>query len=153
MHSTPSTNDGGAGAAVPRAAAISFHDIGFVDTQATLVPAEQRDRGSSSRSAGLNASQAISILSELDSRPGHAVYCRSIASMPDTENGEAEAGPGLVVRCAPRPASASTEDLGAEGHLVIRELQLPSKKKRRIDGEWWNGFRDRADERGRLLFA
>jgi hypothetical protein len=138
---------------VPRAAPISFHDLGLVDTQAALALADQSDRSSSSKSAGLSASQAISILSEPDSRPGHAVYCRSIASMPDTENGEAEAGPGLLVKCAPRPLSAFTKNTGAEGYVVIREVQQPSKKKRQVDGEWWNGFRDRADERGRLLFA
>lgn len=72
-----------------------------------------------------------------DARPGHAVFSTHL------DGGKG----GLLVRCASRETSGEEQQF-----ILATSMQQPGKKRRRIDREWWNGFRDRADTQDRLLF-
>ena len=81
----------------------------------------------------------LQALQSSDTQPGHAVFCAQL------DGGNS----GLLVRCASKSQLNASDD---QQFILVTSMQQPGKKRRHIDREWWNGFRDRADSQGRLLF-
>ncbi|KDN52191.1 Formyltransferase [Tilletiaria anomala UBC 951] len=149
---------------------MSFHDLDLITARelnkhepylAAVLRDESSQPGHAVFCAELPASARPTVLpadSEAKDKIAHA-SSRASSDSPSA---------ALLIRCAPSsvssssfpspPTSISSSAISArvdeaEAFLVVRETRLPGKKRRRIDREWWNGFRDRADARGRLRFA